>query len=139
MAPRSRAAISPDADSDAVKATFTDWVRAAEAADAQRYGRFITEDFVFLGPGGLPVEGRESVVQWLGTWFADWQFSFPAWTDADVMVGGDLAIHRYSGVATLTPRAGGAPTHADRKYMDVMRREANGQWRVARHMFNLNS
>jgi ketosteroid isomerase-like protein len=58
--------------------------------------------------------------------------------EEEVIVAGDIAIHRYSGIATLTPKMGGEPVIADRKFMDVLRRESDGQWRVARHMFNLN-
>lgn len=138
-APR-RPSVGPEttADANAIRAAFAAWVRTAEAGDAAGYGRYITDDFVFLGPGARPRVGKSTVLPWVERWFADWQFTFPQWTTEEVIVVGDLAIHRYSGVATLTPKKGGAPITADRKYIDIVRREADGQWRVARHMFNLN-
>ena len=126
------------ADVEAIKAAFTGWVKVAEAGDAQGYGRFITDDAIFLGPGSAPIAGKDTLIPWLAGWFAEWQFSFPEWNTEEVIVAGDIAIHRYSGVATLTPKRGGEATVADRKYIDILRREADGQWRVARHMFNLN-
>jgi uncharacterized protein (TIGR02246 family) len=126
------------ADEAAIKSAFAEWVRVSEAGDATAYSTYITDDALFLGPDQPPVVGKAAIQPWVAGFFADWQFSFPQWTEDEVIVAGDVAIHRYSGVATLTPRNGGAPVIADRKYMDVLRKEADGQWRVARHMFNLN-
>jgi len=126
------------ADAEAIKAAFSEWVKVSEAGDADAYSQYITDDALFLGPNQQPVAGKAAIRPWVAGFFADYQFSLPQWTEDEVIVAGDIAIHRYSGVATLTPKKGGEVIVADRKYMDVLRREADGQWRVARHMFNLN-
>lgn len=125
------------ADEQAIKDAFGAWVRVAEAGDADSYSTYITDDALILGPG-QPVVGKAAIRPWVAGFFADWKFSFPKWTDEEIIVAGDVAIHRYSGVATLTSKKGADTTLADRKYIDILRREADGKWRVARHMFNLN-
>jgi uncharacterized protein (TIGR02246 family) len=130
--------IDATADVEAIRSAFAEWVGVSEAGDADAYATFITDDAVFLGPDQPPIAGKATIRPWVAGFFADWQFSFPQWTTDEVIVAGDIAIHRYSGVATLTPKRGGSPVVADRKYMDVLRKETDGRWRVARHMFNLN-
>ncbi len=50
---------------------------------------------------------------------------------------GDAALHRYTVVTTLHPKGGGAPVAQEQRYLDVLRREADGRWRVSHHVFNL--
>jgi ketosteroid isomerase-like protein len=100
---------------------FADWVRVAEEGDAEAYGRHLTDDFIFLGPDAPPVIGKAAVVPWVAGFFADFEFTFPEWTTDEIL------------------EAGGEPSILDRKYMDILIRGGDGQWRVSRHMFNLNN
>lgn len=125
-------------DAAAIQAMFADWVRVSEQGDADAYGEHLTDDFVFLGPGAPPVVGKAQVVPWVAGFFAEYDFVFPEWTTDEIIVRGDVGIHRYSGVATLTPKSGGETQTLDRKYMDVLRRGEDGVWRATHHMFNLN-
>jgi ketosteroid isomerase-like protein len=125
-------------DEAAIRGVLADWVRVAEEGDAEAYGSHVTDDFIFLGPDAPPVVGKAAVVPWVAGFFADFEFIFPEWTTDEILISGDVAVHRYSGVATLTPKAGGEPSILDRKYLDILIRGGDGQWRVSRHMFNLN-
>ena len=125
-------------DVDSIRALLADIVRASEAGDAEAYVKYITDDALILAPGQPPIQDKANIHSWLTLFFTRYEFSLPQWTTNEVLVRGDVAIHRYSGVATLTSRKNGNVFVADRKYMDVLRKEADGQWRVARHMLNLN-
>jgi len=125
-------------DVEAIKTAFAEWVAVAEAGDADAYSNFITDEAVYLGPGGPAVVGKEAIHAFVAEFLDGWNFSFPTWTTDEVIVSGDLAVHRYSGVAILSPKEGGEVVELDRKYMDVLRRQADGRWLVARHMFNMN-
>jgi len=56
----------------------------------------------------------------------------------DLIVKDDVAIHRYRGTAVITSRGGGEPRRDSRKYVDVLRRGADGRWKTAIHIFNKN-
>ena len=90
--------------------------------------------------GPRPARGRREAGDspWIRDFFARYTFKFSDWNSKEVVVAGDVAFHRYTGVATLTPRAGGASLRQDRKYLDVFRRGADGRWRASHHVFNLN-
>lgn len=125
-------------DVEAIKQAFAGWVAVSEAGDADGYITYITDDALFLVPGQPPIAGKATIRPWIAQFFADWTFSFPEWSTDEIVVAGDIAVHRYSGATTLAPKTGGETVVADRKYMDLLRKETDGRWRVARHMFNLN-
>lgn len=125
-------------DAEAIKKMFADWVAATEAGDVEAYAAHIAEDAVFMGPGAPAVSGKEAIVASIAEYFAGWEFSIPSWTTHEVIVSGDVAIHRYSNVAIFSPKGGGESFELDRKNMDVLQRQPDGRWLVYRHMFNLN-
>ena len=64
------------------------------------------------------------------------------WSDCqseEVVVVGDLAFHRYTGVLTVTPKQGGEASRDNRRYLDLLRRGADGRWRVWQHIFTVNA
>ena len=97
-----------------------------------------TDDAVLMFPGRPVIRGRDAIRPFILEFCRQYQFQFPEWQTDELTVRGDLAIHRFHGVAILTPRAGGDATHRDSKYLDVLRRGPDGKWRVAVHMFNTN-
>ena len=104
--------------------------------DAEAYGSFVTDDFVYLGPGMHAIEGRAEVVEWVSGFFGASSFDFE-WDTDEIAISGDLAVHRYSGTATMQSQDGGEPRRVDRKYIDVLRR-VDGRWLTSRHMYNLD-
>ena len=126
-------------DIEAIKASFAELVAVAEAGDADSYLRYITDDAIYLGPGAAPVVGKAAIHEFVAGFFAEWVFSFPTWTIDEIVVSGDLAIYRYSAVATFTKKDGSDSFSEDRKYMDVFRKVEDGRWLLSRHMYNLNS
>jgi uncharacterized protein (TIGR02246 family) len=133
--------VEPDstaADIEAIKTSFAELVAVAEAGDADGYLRYITDDAIYLGPGAEPVVGKEAIREFVAGFFADWVFSFPTWAIDEIVVSGNLAIYRYSAVATFTKKDGSDSFEEDRKYMDVFSKAQDGQWLLSRHMYNLN-
>ncbi len=106
-------------DVETIKTSFAELVAVAEAGDADGYLRYITDDAVYLGPGAPPVVGSEAIHEFVAGFFAEWVFSFPAWTIEEIIVSGDLAVYRYAGVASFTKKDGSDSFSEDRKYMDV--------------------
>jgi len=126
-------------DVEAIKTSFAELVAVAEAGDADGYLRYITDDIVYLCPGLPPVVGSDAVHAFVAGFLAKWEFSFPTWTIDEIEVSGDLAVYRYSGVASFTKTDGSESFSEDRKYMDMFRKTQDGRWLLARHMYNLNN
>lgn len=125
-------------DINAIKNTFAGLVAVAEAGNADGWFDYITDDAVYLLPGFSPIFGAEAIRDFVNGFLKDWSFSFPNWTIEKITVSGDLAIYRYSGIATMTSHDGSESISEDRKYIDVYRKGKDDHWLLARHMYNLS-
>ncbi len=132
----SESAPSNEADERAIRAVLEGWVAASIEGDAEAYGSFITEDFAYMGPGAPAIDGKAKVVEWVSGFFGATSFEFD-WGTEEIMISGDFAVHRYSGVATMQSQDGGEQRLLDRKYIDVLRR-VDGRWLISHHIYNLN-
>lgn len=97
-----------------------------------------TDDAVLMLPGMPAIQGHENIKVFILDFCQKYRFEFPEWETDELSVREDLAVHRFHGVAILIPRGGGETIHRDSKYLDVLRRGRDGQWRVAIHMVNTN-
>ena len=125
-------------DVNAIKNTFAGLVAVAEAGNADGWFDYITDDAVYLLPGFSPIVGSEAIRDFVKDFLKDWSSSFPNWTIEEITVSGDLAIYRYSGIATMTSHDGSESLSENRKYIDVYRKGEDDRWLLARHMYNLN-
>jgi uncharacterized protein (TIGR02246 family) len=136
---RNAHAQTPDADRKAIRAAWEGWLKVAAAGDADAYMTYLTDDAVIadMKQGEAPVVGRKAIHPWVKDFFAKLRF---AWTEQsqDIVVTGDVALRRYTGTATFTPKEGGASSAYERRYVDVLRRGADGRWRVSHHIFTAN-
>ena len=107
-------------------------------AAAEIYLGFHTEDAVLMFPGAPSVQGHQSIRPFIIGFVRDFEFSAPDLTTEEIIISGDLAVHRFSAVAWTVAREGGDTIRDDRKYMDILRKGEDGKWRVARHIFNSN-
>ncbi len=128
-----------ESEKKAIRNMFKDWVEVCEQTnvDVNNYLQFTTEDFIFLGPGSKPISNKDTLYNFLDNFFREYYFSFPNWTTDEIIISGDLAIHRYSGIAYFISKMDSSKFEADRKYVDILRKTSTG-WKASRHMFNLN-
>ena len=128
-----------DADQKAIRTAWEGWLRVAGAGDADAYMTYLTDDAVIIDmtQGQPPVVGRQAIHPWVRDFFNRFTFTW-AEQSQDIVVVGDTAFRRYTGVATFTPKQGGEPSRNDRRYLDVLRRGADGRWRVSHHVFTAN-
>jgi uncharacterized protein (TIGR02246 family) len=120
-----------------VVAAFKALLAAGESGDAEGYLEAITDDAVMMYSGQPSVVGRKAVEAFIVDFFDRFDFRFDPWQSEEVVVSGNWAFHRYSGVATITPKEGGEPVVRDRKYIDILRNE-RGSWKVSHHIYNTN-
>ena len=82
------------------------------------------------------MHGLDAVKKWAEeTMFSQASVS-GRYTSSDVTVSGDLAVARYTGELTITPKAGGAPVTERLKGIHVMKRQPDGSWKIAQDVWN---
>jgi len=130
----------------AADAVLADWRKSVAAfigatdpeAALSVYMAIHTPDAVLMFPGRPALTGTEEIRPYIQEFCKAYRFDLPDLQTDDLVVKGDLAIHRYSGTAVLIPRGGGESRHTARKYVDVLRLGRDGRWKVALHIFNTN-
>jgi ketosteroid isomerase-like protein len=109
--------------------------RAVESGSPGDYWSVLAEDAVFLPPGLPPKSGHE-LHAWLKDFVERFRVDWLAFSSADVVVVGDLAVHSYIYRWRVTPRSGGAATLSCGKGVHILRRSADGSWRIWRAIWN---
>ena len=87
--------------------------------------------------GQPAVVGTAEIRSFITDFLENYKFQFNPWQSDEIQFLGDWAFHRYSAIATITPKGGGDSFELDRKYIGILRKEA-GVWKVSHHIFNTN-
>jgi ketosteroid isomerase-like protein len=112
-------------------------VRAYNAKDISRIVSFYSDDLILLPPRQAMAKGRESARKnWEETLEAQ-TFDFSQ-SIVEIEESGDFAFS--VGVFDQKfPGDGGKTTHVVGKFIDIFRKEADGNWRIYREIWNADS
>ena len=120
-----------------VKALLAEVDQVAEAGDIDRFMTMVHEDCQILGPDMPPLIGKDAIREVYGKLFADFD-----WVDKHIPIEtevvGDLIFHRGTAVGSLTPVGEGEVEHFNNKYLQVLRRGADGKLKFWKAVFNSN-
>lgn len=129
-------------DIEAIDAVYASWRKAVESADIPGYVAVLHEDVRLLPPDAEPIVGAANYAKFLEPVFAAADYRIEVVRSPVIEVFGDVALAEYEYVihlalknADVGVRQPGALT-AERtaaRYIDVLRRDAEGRWAVYRH------
>jgi uncharacterized protein (TIGR02246 family) len=108
---------------------------SAEIAD------MLAEDAVIMVPNQPVQEGRAACARFLADVMAGLLEQFDrriVYVSAEVRVIGDCGFDRGSFTFTIAPRSGGKTSRETGKYLFLYSRAADGSWRIARAIVNLD-
>jgi XRE family transcriptional regulator, regulator of sulfur utilization len=125
----------PPSQEEAVRAFYAEWQRAADARGAEGYASFVAEDAVLLPPGEAPVSGKAAVRAWRERHPAE---AASAGSEDEVSVAGGVVLRRSTWKGERPAAAGARPRPFELKYLDVLRRKADGGYELARRMWSSN-
>jgi ketosteroid isomerase-like protein len=105
------------------------------AGDIQGWLDLLSADAIYLPPNAPPKSGAE-LRAWLAEFLRTSVIEWLEYKDGATEVSGDLAVHDYSYVWRVTPRAGGQPMLGRGKGIQVLQRGASGAWKLVRNVWN---
>ena len=118
---------------------LADFTTAADpVAAAEGYLSAHTKDAILMFPGTEAIQGHAAIRPLIIDFAKAYRFALPDWKSDELIVSGDLAIHRFSGTAVMTSRVDGKVVQERRKYLDVWKKGEDGEWRIARHIYSRN-
>jgi uncharacterized protein (TIGR02246 family) len=115
-------------DEAAVRELVDTWMRASMAGDLTTVLDLMSEDVVFMTPGRPPFGKKEFAADAQGMQKMQLQGSAEI---RECQLMGDWAYLRNYLSMTMTPE-GGAPVAMSGWTLTVLRKEADGKWRLAR-------
>jgi uncharacterized protein (TIGR02246 family) len=102
---------------------------AFNSGDAATIVNLYTDDAVMMPDHQPTVEGRAAIQQYYDQLFAQFTPNIML-TPGDTEITGDIAHEHGTFSITMTPKAGGNAMMDNGKYLVVLRRQADGSWRV---------
>jgi uncharacterized protein (TIGR02246 family) len=134
-APEAPAAAPADpAPIHAMRASFQ---TAYNAGDAAAVAALYEDDAIAMPDHRPLIEGRAAIQQWLQETFAQFTPKLTL-TSGDLEITGDLAHEHGSYTLTLTPKAGGEAMSENGKYLVILKRQADGAWKLHHNITNSN-
>jgi uncharacterized protein (TIGR02246 family) len=118
-------------DEQAIRNAIASWIDATRNGDVAAILPLMTEDVVFLLPGQPPMTGRDSFAEGMRK-MARTHRVMPDSVVEEVVVSGDLAYSRTRLEVRIEPLGGGVAVRRAGHTLSVFRRNAQGQWQLAR-------
>jgi len=119
------------ADEQAIRQLVTQWHQATAAGDVEAVAPLMSDDAVFLTPGGAPLRGRGAFVAQLRQLLASHRIE-SAGDVQEVVVAGDLAYCWTALDVRVTPKSGGAAVARSGHTLSILRKRADGRWQLTR-------
>ena len=119
-------------DRDAIRAASASWVDRYNRNDWSALADTFTTSGTVMPPNGPVVQGREAIA----TWEAEYESGFRIALDIDEIEGvGGLAYVRGRSCVFIPDGSGDYAVDVG-KFLEVRRRQADGQWLIAADAFN---
>jgi ketosteroid isomerase-like protein len=108
---------------------------AIAAGDPTPYFAVLMEDAIFMPPGSPAKSGKE-LRNWLSAFIRDFHVEWLSFTSTELEAVETLAYHTFTYTWRVTSRAGGESKIASGKGLHILRRQADGSWKIAREIWN---
>lgn len=133
-----KAKSSENKDVAAINALYAQWNEALATRGADGYVSFFVDDGAVLPPDGPAVEGKEAIRKWMQKSLADYEIKDAKMEFGPVRTSNGWAVRRFSLAAMRVPKDGGVPRYFNNKYLDVIQKQPDGQWKFVYRMWSSN-
>jgi ketosteroid isomerase-like protein len=111
------------------------YLKAINDEDIAALSALTTAGHIMLPPNSEPVVGKAANDAMNGGAFQRYEFS-ETWTPVETVVDGDLGFQRGTFTVVATPRGEGDLLQVSGSFLRIYQRQADGEWRMTRDMFN---
>jgi ketosteroid isomerase-like protein len=120
----------------AVEVATAAFHQALRTNDAESLFTHVAEDVRMMPPGEPGVRGKAEMRTWYAGFLSQYHTTSLVLTDREVLVGDGWAVELGGYKWGLEPANGGDPVLDTGNYMQVWKRQPNGQWLFAREIWN---
>ena len=135
------AAYSQEVDTKADKAALDEitkiTIKAFNEGNIENYIALIADDAVWMPPGVGAIVGKDAVRDWYMGFMPNSQFDIDILTESTESHG-EFAFQRVVFKGTSTSKKGGEPFHHNSMCLNVLRKQADGTWKIWKSIWNRN-
>jgi ketosteroid isomerase-like protein len=111
------------------------YLQAINNEDIAALSALTTDGHVMLPPNSDPVVGKPANDAMNGGAFRRYDFS-ETWSPVETVIDGNLGFQRGTFTVVATPKADGDRLEVTGHFLRIYQRQADGEWRMTRDMFN---
>ena len=135
------AAYSQQVDTKADKAALDEitkiTIKAFNEGNIENYIALIADDAVWMPPGVGAIVGKDAIRDWYKGFMPNNQFDIDILTESTESHG-EFAFQRVVMKGTITSKQGGEPFHHNAMALNVLRKQADGTWKIWKSIWNRN-
>ena len=121
----------------AIEEVLNQYAVAMKTGDLELWLSLHTDDIVKMPPDAPASIGQEELRANMVPLFDNFTFEMAIYT-GETQVDGDLGYSWCNYTVLMTPKAGGEPIFTDGKALSVLKRQADGSWKLSHDCFNSN-
>lgn len=124
-------------DAEVITAMSNARARAFAEGDAAAIAMHFTDDAYLMAPDQPIHQGKHEVQAYYQSIFDEYVTELESHYE-EVEVSGDLAYGRGYAKVTLYPKAGGDSLMSTAKYLNILKKQADGTWKTTHDVWNSN-
>ncbi len=119
-----------EADIAAIKEQYDQYVHYVNTGDLDLFISLWADDATRLEPGTPAIVGKEKIREHFKMIFDQFNLKMVMIGETEVQVSGDLAFAFGTVTLSSTPIEGGSAIQTDIKWLDGLKRQADGSWKI---------
>jgi ketosteroid isomerase-like protein len=129
--------LTTESDSVAIESLSRAFDSLLTASQEEPFLTLLTDDVAWMVPGQPALNGIEAVRGRLKWRFSTSKLDLVTKIE-ELRTSGEWGYMKASYQMRITPLAGGQPVDEEGKLINILQRTQDGQWKVARHLWNAN-
>ena len=121
-----------------VRQVFLDQIKEVEAGNTDGIFTTITDDYISYNAGEEPIKNLDTLRTILDDFFAVNTFKLTKHESQEIIIRDDIAIHRHKSTVIIRPKNDTTEILIPVKYLDVLRKNENGDWKIYIHSVSPN-
>jgi len=131
--------MNKQADITPIKELYDQYCSYANAGDLDNFLSIWDDNATRMEPDNPSFIGKDNVKKFFEPSFGAFNINVAIYGEIETQISGDMAFSRGTYILSLTPKEGGPKTTIDGKWLDILKRQADGSWKIYIDMVNFNA